>query len=223
VTPQDIVVAAQGIAADFTDEYPTAKSVMYRRISARQRELFVHIGTLDTEVYGEDVVAEVLNGAVDLGALEQSEDVFPVETLQMVRIHDPGTNGQLKAKQRVSVVPADDVEAFLPPRCTYRSGVLRQVGSDLAGVAQLLVSYSRRPRTIGVDGSGQIELLEPFQDLLVFDLARDLIRRTVALEGERKAAVLAMLEPQETQLLASLEEHIRHSASLRDRRFYPTT
>ncbi len=218
MSPEEIVRAALGIVTDFGDDFPTTRALMYRRISARQRELFVYIGTLDPEFYGEDIIAELASGAVNIAALEQSGDVYPVEVVQAVRIHDAGSS-EHDAGERVAIVSMDDVDAFFSPRVTFRSGVLRQVRSDLAGVASLLVSYSRRPRTIGVDGSGEIELLEPFHELLVFDLAKDLVRRTVGLEGERKAAVVAMVDAAEQPLLEALTAHIRHQAAQRDSRF----
>lgn len=218
MTPEQICVAAMGICSDYTDSYPTTRSIMYQRISSRQRELFAHIATIDPEFYGAEVVAEVVDGALNIGALEQSGDVYPVERIEEVRIEEPG-DSELEAGARVSLVLVTDIEASLPPRATLRSGVIRQVGSELAGVESLLVYYSRRPRTIGPDGSGTIELLEPFQFLLVYDLAKDLIRRTVGIEGAAKAASFELLDRVEKELTDALGEHITHAARARESRF----
>lgn len=219
MTPEQIVVAAMGICSDYTDSYPTTRSIMYQRISARQRELFAHIATLDPEFYGAEAVVEVVDGAANIGALEQSGDVYPVERIQLVQIEDPGQSVVRVAGEGVTLVRATDAHAFFPPRATYRSGVIRGVEDDLDGVASILVYYSRRPRTIGPDGAGEIELLEPFQYLLVYDLSRDLILRTVGIEGDKKAAALAMIERAEKELMEGLAEHIRHAARAREDRF----
>ncbi len=218
MTPEEIVVAALGIMADYTDSYPTTRAIMYRRISARQRELFAHIATLDPEFYGEEIVAELTSGALNVAALEESEDVYPVERVEDVYVEGVGTSLRT-AGERVTLVPATDSAAYLAPRATYRSGVIRGVGTDLDGVASLRLYYARRPRSIGADGSGTIELLEPFQDLLIYDLARDLVRRTVGLEGAQKAAVVGMMDEAEKQLLDSLGQHITHAARAREDRF----
>lgn len=218
MTPEDVVIAALGMCADFGANVPTTRSVMYQRISMRQRELVAHVATLDPEFYGAEIVAEVQDGAVNVGALEQSGDVYPVERIEEVRIENPGTS-LYDEGQRVTLVRVGDFEAALPPRATYRSGVLRQVGDELDGVESLLIYYSRRPRTIGPDGSGEIEFLEPFQGLLVYDLAKDLIRRTTGIEGAARQAAFQVLDAAEKELLASLAEHITHSARARESRF----
>jgi hypothetical protein len=218
MTPEQICVAAMGICSDYTDNYPTTRAIMYQRISSRQRELFAHVAILDPEFYGAEIVAEVTDGALNVAALEQSGDVYPVERVEEVQVEDPGTSG-LDAGTRVGLVLVTDPEAALPPRATYRSGVIRQVGTELQGVASLLLYYSRRPRTIGPDGSGVIELLEPFQFLLVYDLAKDLIRRTIGIEGEKKAAAFQLLDSAEKELLEALGEHITHAARARESRF----
>lgn len=220
MTPEDICVAAMGICSDYTDSYPTTRAIMYQRISSRQRELFAHIATIDPEFYGEEIIAEMSSpGALNVGALEQSGDVYPVERIEEVRISDAGSSSDRETGERITLVRVADADAYFPPRATYRSGVLRQVGNDLDGVASLLIYYSRRPRTIGPDGRGEIELLEPFQYLLVYDLAKDLVRRTVGIEGKVKAAVVEMVGAAETELMTALGEHITHSARAREDRF----
>lgn len=219
MTPEEIVVAALGIASTYSDSYPSTRSVMYRRISVRQRELFVHIAALDPELFGADVVVDVVDGAANLAALEQSGDVYPVERVQVVRIEDAGAS-DLDTGERVSLVPADDAEAHLAPRATYRSGVVRGWDGDLDDVTSLWIAYARRPRTIGADGSGEIELLEPFQDLLVFDLARYLVRGTVDIDGQVKAVAADLIEKQEAALLQSLEQHVQNGAAVRERRHH---
>lgn len=219
MTPEEVCIAAMGVAGEYTDDYPTTRWTMYQRISARQRELFAHVATLDPEFYGAEVVVEVTDGAVNVAALEQSGDVYPVERIQSAYVEDRGTSEERKDGERIAVIAADDAHAFFPPRATYRSGVLRGVDGDLDGVVELLLYYSRRPRTILPDGSGVIEFLEPFQNLLVYDLAKDLIRRTATIDGDRKAAAFQLLDATEKELLNSLAEHITHGARAREGRF----
>jgi hypothetical protein len=220
VTPEEVAIAAIGLCADYTNDFPTTRALMYRRISARQRELFSHVATLDPEVYGAEILVDLEDGFVNLSALEQSEDVYPIERIEEVQIAEVGSSLVRVAGEKVSLVRVSDPGVAFPPRATYRSGVLRQVADDLAGVASLRIFYSRRPRTIQPDGSGEIEFLEPFQELLIYDLARDLIRRTVGLEGEQKGDLVAMLDEVEKEMMDSLASHISHAGLAREDRFH---
>ena len=221
MTPDEVVDLAIGYASRYTDDIPTARAVLYRRISTRQRELFIYVASIDPEVYGEEILAELVDGALDIGALEQSDDVYPVERIDLVQIDDPGANVLRVAGEPVTIVRANDPNVAGPPRATYRSGVLRQVGADLVGVHTLRVYYSRRPRPIGLDGDGTIEFLEPFQELLVYDLAKEIILRADDMEAgpHSREATIDKLNGAEQAMLESLTQHIANVALARTDRF----
>jgi hypothetical protein len=221
VTPDEVVDLAIGYASRYTDDIPTARAVLYRRISTRQRELFIYVASIDPEVYGEEILAELVDGALDIGALEQSDDVYPVERIDQVLVEDPGANVLRVAGEEITIVRAGDPSVSVPPRATYRSQVLRQVGSDLVGINTVRVYYSRRPRPIGLDGSGTIEFLEPFQELLVYDLAKEIILRADDMEGgpHSREAVMDKMEEAEEKMFDSLTQHISNLAAARTDRF----
>lgn len=71
-------------AAGVGDGYPSSRSVMYQRISARQREIFTRVGAMDPEFFGECVTGFLEGGALDLHALESASDLPPIEAVQEV-------------------------------------------------------------------------------------------------------------------------------------------
>lgn len=224
MTPDQIIIEAQGVCSDYTDDYPTTKSVMYRRIHHRQRTLFTLAGTWNREFYGVCTTATLSAGAVDLRDMEGVADVYPVESLERVIIQDPGESSYVAGKE-VNVVPVDDTEAHFAPRMTLRSGVLEQVGTDLAGVTSVKLFYSRRPYAITTSGlingsaDQHVDLADPYDWLLVLDLAKDLIRRTISIEKDARDAVIALIAKDEAELMASYESHVRSYAYAREDRF----
>ena len=207
--PIEILEGAISICSDFTEHYPTSKPVMYRRMNQRQQELFSMASSWDRDFYG--ICATVTldsNKRADLEDLEEDSGVFEIDMVDDVRTPDPDN-------KRVHIVPLYDVENHLPPRMTLRSHRLEPVGNDMEGITQVLVYYSRRPKTIKSNGllagdteQVDVELESPFDDLLIWDLVRDLLRRTIKMETQARAAVLVMISEVEAGLLASFEKHV---------------
>jgi len=180
---------------------------MYRRLSVRQQQLFARAAAINPEYYGVCAVAPLSNGAVDLKDL--GDPVYRADSLSRIEIADKGTSGYANGDE-VHVVALTDPDAALPPRVTVRNGVVAQVGTDLNGVVSLRVFYSRLPLSIGPnDGSKELELLDPFQELLVVDLARYLVEHTLGLDATLRGQALPLLEAEEKDLLALFDAHVK--------------
>lgn len=216
MTPSELLELAFSYLGDFGISVEnTPRSVLYARMSMRQRELFTWASTIDPDFYGECVLGVLDNGGVDLNLLEQEEAIYPIESIQIIRIEDPGTDERYQRGDRVRIVRTDDTRE-LPPRATLRSKILRSVGDDLTNVVSVMIWFSRRPRPINPDGSGTVELMDPFSHLLAFDVAKYILQRDPELAG---AAANAHLEALEAASLASFEAHIRGSYRALEARF----
>ena len=88
--------------------------------------------------------------------------------------------------------------------------MLRQVGTDLAGVTSIRAYYSARPFRIDPDdGAVVIRLPEPFHDLLVVDLTQYLLRKTATIAAEVRGVAMQSLKVEEDELLVNFLEDVR--------------
>lgn len=215
MTPEEARKLAYAFLADWGVEIPnTPHALIYNRMSARQREIFSWIGTIDPDFAGECAVAALSGGDVNLNTLEDLEaGPYPIEAIQVIRVEDPGTSA-FPVGTRVRIVRGDDYRQ-VPPRATLRSNILRDVEGDLAEVASVKIWYVRRPKPISVEGVGTIELPEPWHDLISLDVARFILTRGPGEYGP----VLEKLNALEEQRMASLEAHIRSSYQALEARF----
>lgn len=225
MTPDDIIDFAQGIVSDYTDNYPTTKSVMYQRINIRQNELFALVASWDKEYYGVHATAELdSSGCADLAAMREA-GIFPIERVDRVEILDRGTNENVDNGDEVNIVPAYDTKGHIAPRATLRSHILGQYDTDLQGVVSLRIFYSRQPKEIDFKGlvggerNQPVEIPSPWHALLAWDLARDLIRRAPGMDIEKRMPSLEMIAAVETEVLAGFENHVRGFAHARQDRF----
>jgi hypothetical protein len=92
---------------------------------------------------------------------------------------------------------------------TLRGNVVRQVGTDLAGVVSLYVYYARIPLAVsGADGSRTLELPDPFLNLLVLDGARYIVARMPGTYAPGPALV-AQIDQEEGVLMQSFLAHAK--------------
>lgn len=214
MTVDQVAVAALARAMEHSRQIPTTRSVIYRRIGQRQQDLFAMAARVNPDYYGVCAIASLRDaddewvGASDISAI--GGDVPPVEQLARIEVQDPGTS-EYAVGQEVYVVPLSDPGVAFAPRVTVRNRVIRQVGTDLAGVEKLEVFYSRSPTPItGADEDRELELAPQFQELLVVDAARDLFRRSTLLPN--RPALVALMDAEEKPMLADYMEHVRRFA-----------
>ena len=224
--PSEIIDGAIAIVSDYTDNWPASRPTMMRRINQKQQQVFSITPKWDREYYGICAICRLdSDGRADLEDIEAQDDgsVYEIEMIDDIRISGTKpSGGDYDVGQRVNLVPAYDAENHLAPRMTLRSRRLESYGNDFEdknrGYRQVEIFYSRRPLTIKPDGivgdnpdEIDVELESPFDDLLVWDLAKDLIRRTIDMDP--------MISEVETELLASYEAHVLGFAHARQDRF----
>lgn len=215
LTCEEIVVQAMSRVSDVTDSFPKTRSIMYRRIGVRQHQLFARAAKVNAEYFGTSSWATLdANGAADL-----ADFISPVPTpeqIQMVTVHEIDVGSPYAVGDEIALVSVADTGAELAPRMTLRDGVLRQVGTDLATVNAVRVWYSRQPDALGpTDKDTATELPTPWDELLVVDLTRHLLRS--AKRTEERAAVLVALNEEETELLLGFDSHVADYAARRER------
>lgn len=203
MTADEVCEAALARCAEFSDRVPSARSVMYHRINARQQQLFSHIADMEPEYFGVSETLALTAGSVDLATLDpQAERVTHVE------IDDIGTSPYTTGT-RVNVVPVMDPTAALAPRCTIRDFVLTGVDTDLALVTSLEIHHSKRAATVD-DGADVIELPAQFTELLVIDLARHQMRKALSLDEKVRTEIQALLTAEESEMMKDLDRHLEH-------------
>lgn len=227
-TYDDIRIAALARALDWNVTVPSSKSVMFNKVGGRQQELFTLAAAVDPEYYEVQAIGTLSSGAVDI-ALMLTDGVLEcvkatkakVETL----IGSPSANAP-EVGDEIHLIPAsDDPDAYLAPRATIKNKILEQVGTDLVDVESIRLFYSYRPDGPAVDEDGTTELAleQPFDDLLVIDLARDLARKTIGMDAQAKLAITAALDEEEKGLLGTFQNHIRSFSAARQSRMAHTT
>lgn len=204
----EIIDAAMALALEFHPGVPSTKTLLLHRIEARQQQIGAHIADMDPEYLGKSAAA--ILGVV--GSYTQAYALSGLnpkhERVTHVEVLNPGGSAYVVGK-KVSVVPVMDIRAALAPRMHLRDNVLYQVGTDLANVTSLTIHYSKRFAAVTALASA-IEMPEQFQYLLVLDLARHLLRKTISMKPEARTAAIAIVDLEEAELLGDFDRHLEH-------------
>lgn len=191
-----------------------ARVPMYRRIDRRQQQLFEQAGQWNEDFLGWSFEESLTAGNADLSSvLSDDHPTLPgVARITRVEISDKGSSAYTNGEE-IAIVPVRDAEyTALPPRATMRSGRLLQVGTDLAGVAQVEVFYARKARPVN-QGTDELEVPSPHDDLLVYDLAKHLLKGM----PEDATAALAVLDAREAEALTSFRAYVERFAPTQTR------
>ncbi len=215
MTADDVIDAALARCTDLGAAIPSTRSVYYRRIGIRQGQIFSFIATAHPDYLGRTAIVALTNGSYNLAGLSPK-----AERIVEIRVSNPGSSGLL-ARERVNMVLIDDVDAQLPPRVVVRDQIISGVESDLSGVVSLTLHYSRQPTVTTILPETEMELPNQFQDLLVLDIAKQGIRQILDVEPQRRDGWLDLLSSEETSLLATLNDHVRHFVLGEQNRFRP--
>ncbi len=222
MTFDEIVDNAKARAVDFGATFPSTKRVLYRRIEIYQQELFSKAARVNPDYFGKSATGTLdANGFVDIKDQQASANVDPAANITRVEVEDAGTHPTLVTGDEIHLVSINDVEAAFAPRMTLRNFVLRQVGTDLAGVVSVCAFYGYRPenKTQPLDGSEIAELPAVYQELLVIDLTKWMVRMTLALETQIKAAALAALSEEEGEMNGAFMAEVADYAGVQVSRF----
>lgn len=203
MTFEDIVDNAKTRALEFGATFPTTKRVLWRRIEVHQQELFSKAARVNPDYFGKSATGTLdANGAADIKDQQASVNVDPAANVTRVEVEDPGTHPTLIAGNEIKLVPINDVDVAFPPRMTLRNFVLRQVGSDLAGVISVCAFYGYRPenKATPLDGTEVAELPSVYQELLVLDLVKWMLKQTISMDTQTKAAAIEVIVQEQGQM-----------------------
>lgn len=211
---EDVRQAALARLGEFTDKFPHGTQVPYRRIGVRQQELFSIAANENPEYAGMCATGDVVTGSINFSSM-----VPPVSTPERItRIEinalAGGYAGALVVGNEITVVPIADPDG-IAPRATLRNGVLKGVAGELNDVTKVEVFYPYRPEpaAAGETGTRQVEVPDPYSELLVIDVARDYVRKALQL-GEARGEILGLLTEEEEPLLAGWVAHVREYAPI---------
>lgn len=204
MTYEEVVEASLSRTLEWDGEFPSTRLPLYRRIGTRQQQLFTKASKMNPAYYGVKAGAALdANLELDLRDMAGVPAVNQAVGVQRVEIGDHGTSAYADG-DRVAIVDIDDIEADLAPRVFLRDFVLGSIGTDLTNVTSLCVYYPRYPDMPAntEDGSTDIEISETFSELLVIDLTKYLLRKTLGLEQAVKATLMGALDEEEQEELA---------------------
>lgn len=212
---EEVAVQALARAAEVTETVPATRTLMYRRIGIRQQQLFAMGARVNSDYYGACAETNLIGGAADLADIASPVPI--PELVSKVCIEDAGGSAYISGDE-VNIVQTVDINAALAPRMTLRDLVLQEVGDDLTGVVSVMVYYSRLPKAYGPsDANTLTELSSPWDELLIVDLTKYLLRKARQLdEGARKLA-LDGLAAEESELLEGYITHVREYGPVQDR------
>jgi len=208
VTAEEAVKAALSELAELGNSFPAPRAALYRRAGVRQRQLFALAATINPDWAGVCATGSLIDGKADLRELMRGQvtGVPRAEHLSRVEVMDPGSSG-LAAGQAITLVPSDDYSSGLAPRMFVRNWGLYGVASDLDGVTSVRIHYSRVPE-MPVAAGDVLELPEPHTEVLVFDLARDLLNRATALTKEVRQPMLDYVVAREKEAEEAFRTHV---------------
>lgn len=215
MTFEEVVENALARTLEFDAVFPSTRLPMYRRIGVRQQQLFTLASKLNPDYYGSEAGGPLdAYYQMDLKDLAGLVDLDQAVGIQRVEILDHGTHATYADGDEVNIVSIDDIDADLAPRVTIRDQVIKGVGTDLALVTSLCVKYPRvadMPAS-SEDGTTDIELHEPHQELLVVDLTMYLVKKCLSLETGAKAAILENLKSEAGELGAGYLSDVKDYA-----------
>ncbi len=211
-TVEDLVEQSLARAMEFSDKFPATRSLLYRRLGVRQQQLFALAARTNPEFFGSCAIGTLdANKAINIGLTGDPNAGDPVEAMEFVskiQVENPGTSS-FAVGADVNLLLLTDPDAAYPPRVTLRGNVIRQVGTDLAGVTSIRVYYSVRPFRINPEDSATVvRLPEPFHDLLVVDLAKWMLRKTATLSKEVRTVAMEALNGEEAETLENFLEEV---------------
>jgi hypothetical protein len=205
MTYEEVVEAAMARGLDWDADFPSTRLPLYRRIGTRQQQLFTVASKANPDYYGVKAGAALdANDELDLRDLAGLPAVDQAAGVQRIEIGDHGTSSYADGDE-VHTISIDDPDAALAPRVTLRDFVIKGYGTDLDNVTSLCVYYPRYPDMPenDEDGSSELTMADRYSELLVIDLTKYLVKKTLTLEADVKSRILEELKVEEQELFAS--------------------
>ena len=210
MTLQEIFDAGRARALDFGDGFPTTAPTAWRRIQIREQMVFSAVARTNPDYFGVNVIGLPNSDFdVDLKSLDVSGSSIDATSLvTRVEILDPGTSAYV-ARQTVNVITPNDPDAALAPRVWIRNFVVHGYKSggeanDLQNVTSICIFYGFRPapRLNPLNGTEDSALPTVWQEVLVTDIATWLLKQTLSMSVEAKAAAIGILKAEDDEMMA---------------------
>jgi len=208
MTLDEVIIASLARAVDYELRVPSAHSVMYRRVSIRQQELFSRAAKINPDWAGVSAVGPLVVWAGGL-AMDVSDLIDPSEGADLitrVEIADKGTSAYVNG-QEVNIVQLADPNIADPPRVTVRRRIVQAVGADLVNVTSIRVFYSAIPLPMDTKDC-LVDVPDPHSELLVLDLVKWLAKKTLTLDAGVKTALITSLDDEEKEALANFDAYV---------------
>ncbi|MCL7965370.1 MAG: hypothetical protein M8858_08130 [marine benthic group bacterium] len=221
MTYEEVVEAAMARGLDWDADFPSTRLPLYRRIGTRQQQLFTMASKANPDYYGVKAGAAIdANDELNLRDMAGVPAVDQAAGVQRIEIGDHGTSSYADGDE-VHTISIDDPDAALAPRVTLRDMVIKGFGTDLDNVTSLCVYYPRYPDMPDndEDGSTDLEISEAYTELLVIDLTKYLVKKTLSIEADVKARVMEELEKEEQEQFASYMSDVVAFSLGQSRRF----
>lgn len=213
MTPSEAIDHALGILTEYTDEYPTGRAVLMEIINSRQRAYFSMANETNREYFGEAVDVDVEEGCVDLGSIRDT-DLSEIERIDRIEVAAT-TAEDIAVGDEVYMIQAHDWRNRAQPGVTVRSNLIEQCGTDLDGITELKLWYSRYPKRINPVGvaAGEadeedLEIGEPWDWLLVWEIVEAMVRRAEDMDSEAKEKKLAEIMATKSEMEGSFLAHV---------------
>jgi len=223
MTFDQIIVAAKSRAFDFGADFPTTSLTLYRRIEIRESEIFGLANRANPDYFGKNLVgALTARGDLNLASVDVvGSTVDPASTITRVEIEDEGTHPKLQCGDKVTIISHADPDAGISPRMWLRNFVLHGYKTDLDGVVSVCVYYGYRPapRTLPHTGAETSELPSVYQELLVIDLIGWMLRQSISMDPEKKAAAIGLLDGEETKSMSGFMAEVQDYSGAQVSRF----
>ncbi len=223
MTWDEIIEQGRARALDFGADWPSATSVLYRRIQVRQQEIFSTANRINPDYFGQNTVGALdANGDVNMASLDvEGSVVDPTAAVTRVEIQNPGSHPTLVRGDEVAIIPHNDPDAGIAPRMTLRSFILHAYCGDMDGVSSVCIYYGFRPalKPMPMDGSETSDLPSVYDELLVLDVTKFLVKLTMELATERKVAALGVVQEEIDAMLTTFIAEVADYAGAQVSRF----
>lgn len=215
-TFEDIRQAALGRLGEFADRWPSGRQVPYRRIGLRQQQLFADAADQNPEYSGVCAIGTVDSGAVDLASMEPP--VAAPERITKITVASLTGQAVYAVGTEITVVSIADPDG-VAPRAFIRNKRLYGFNGELDHVASIEMYYPYRPEPAASTepGTREVEVPDPYSELLVVDLAADYARKATAIEKSTRGEIVALFKEEEAELYASYLRHVREFAPIQSR------
>lgn len=170
-------------------------------ISRKQQEKFLEVARINPDFFGEVTTITLSGSDADLSTISPL-----AAAINMVQVAaEAGSNYDVG--DRIYVVATDEQDAELAPRMIFQRNKLTALGTDLNGVTQIKIYYSRLPATMNTatdPDSLNMDMPDEFIDTIVSEVALHL-----AIKDNRSAEEIAGLKVEVNEALANLSRAAR--------------